>query len=109
MKTIEIPFGIFDSETKFHEAFAELMGFPGFYGQNWNAWIDCMSSIDHPSAELSRVTVDDGEQLELSVSGYACSKDLGQSEVFQDFCICTGFVNSRFKRRRSDTRIVISN
>jgi RNAse (barnase) inhibitor barstar len=109
MRTIEIPFGIFDSELKFHAAFAELMGFPGFYGQNWNAWIDCMSSINDRSAELSRVTVDDGEQLELSVSGYAYSADLDQSKVFRDFAICTGFVNTRFKRRESGTRIIISN
>src|SRR5688572_7987636 len=27
----------------FHNLFAEVFGFPGFYGRNMDAWIDCMS------------------------------------------------------------------
>src|SRR5262245_25750091 len=38
----------------FHRAFAEAVGFPGFYGRNMNAWIDCMTYLDDPSAEMTK-------------------------------------------------------
>ncbi|MCB9625194.1 MAG: barstar family protein [Sandaracinus sp.] len=33
-------------EASFHAVFAEAFGFPGFYGRNWDAWNDCMGSVD---------------------------------------------------------------
>ena len=109
MKAIELSLTIFRSEEAFHSSFAEIMGFPGFYGHNWNAWIDCMSYVDDPSAGMSRVLVAPDEQLEFVVQGYEFCSELDESDVFRDFCICAGFVNSRFRRRNSGTRIVISN
>jgi len=32
----------------FHDVFAEILGLPGFYGRNMNAWIDCLTSADEP-------------------------------------------------------------
>ena len=40
----------FDS---FHAVFKETMGFPDFYGNNMNAWIDCMSDI-HEDTKMSK-------------------------------------------------------
>ena len=28
----------------FHNVFTEAFGFPGFYGRNMNAWIDCLTN-----------------------------------------------------------------
>ncbi len=109
MKTIEIPFSIFKSEEAFHEAFAELMGFPGFYGRNWDAWIDCMSYLDDPEAGMTKVALQENEQLEFKIVGYEFTEELDKSDVFRDFCICSGFVNSRFGERRCETRLIISN
>ena len=36
---------IIDWET-FHDLFAEVLGFPDYYGRNMNAWIDCMTDLD---------------------------------------------------------------
>ena len=33
----------------FHQVFAEALGFPGYYGRNMDAWIDCMSDIAEPT------------------------------------------------------------
>jgi RNAse (barnase) inhibitor barstar len=30
----------------FHDLFAEVFGFPGFYGRNMDAWIDCMTWLE---------------------------------------------------------------
>ena len=53
----------------FSDVFAAAFGFPGYYGRNMNAWIDCMTYLDDPDAGIERVvdrprrelmTVDDG-------------------------------------------------
>lgn len=39
----------------FHRIFSEKMGFPSFYGNNMNAWIDCMTSLDCPEDGMTKV------------------------------------------------------
>jgi len=109
MKSINLPFDIFKNEETFHAAFAKIMGFPDFYGSNWDAWIDCMSYIDDSEAGMSQVQVAPGEQIEFVVSGYKLSSELDESGAFHHFCVCSGFVNTRFRESKSGTRIIISN
>ncbi len=84
-------------DLSFHRVFAETMGFPGFYGQNMNAWIDCMSYLDDASAGMSRYSVTPGELFHLEV---ADTEDFQRRvpQVFQAFIECASFVN----RRRTD-------
>jgi hypothetical protein len=30
----------------FHDCFSGMLGFPGFYGRNMDAWNDCMTCLD---------------------------------------------------------------
>ena len=39
----------------FHTVFAEVFGFPNFYGRNMNAWIDCMGSLGNPEDGMTTV------------------------------------------------------
>ena len=41
----------------------ELLGFPDFYGMNWDAMIDCLSYMRQPSAGMSSVALNDDEAL----------------------------------------------
>lgn len=54
-----------DWET-FHEAFQQAFGFPGWYGRNLNAWIDCMSGLD--DAGMSDFITSPGEIVLLHLS-----------------------------------------
>ena len=49
----------------FHEVFSQACGFPGFYGRNMDAWIDCMSSLDTPEDALTTVHVAPGSVVTL--------------------------------------------
>jgi RNAse (barnase) inhibitor barstar len=51
----------------FHSVFAAAMSFPSFYGNNMNAWIDCMTYLDDPDAGMSAVTVEPGKCLTLQL------------------------------------------
>jgi len=78
----------------FHAVFAEVMGFPGFYGRNMNAWIDCMSYVDDRDAGMSEVTVEPGEVLTLQlegIDGFATRCP----EQYEALVECTAFVNWR--------------
>ncbi|MEW6331762.1 MAG: barstar family protein [Pseudomonadota bacterium] len=94
-----------DSNT-FHSAFKERMGFPEFYGNNMDAWIDCMSYIDDPDAGMSSVTVKSGECLEIVLLGTEVAIK-NCPEVSQGFIECTAFVNKRFMESNTKTRLKI--
>ena len=81
----------------FHSVFADAMGFPGLYGRNQDAWIDCMSYLDDADAGMTRYTVAPGELFHLEV---ADAEDFQQClpEIFRAFIECAAFVN----RRRTD-------
>jgi RNAse (barnase) inhibitor barstar len=58
--------GIHDWKT-FHDMFARAFGFPNFYGRNMNAWIDCMTSLDDPAAQMTKVHVSSGNVVVLEL------------------------------------------
>lgn len=75
----------------FHSTFAEVMGFPTFYGKNMNAWIDCMSYLD---GGMTKFTIAPGELFCLEVCD---TRNFAQRlpEIFQAFVECSAFVNQR--------------
>ncbi len=46
-----------------HDVFAEALGFPGFYGRNMNAWVDCLTSLDAPADGMTAVHAPPGGVL----------------------------------------------
>ena len=43
---ITIDVGFASNAKSLHEMFAAVLGFPGYYGMNWNAFWDCVASDD---------------------------------------------------------------
>ncbi|KQR07962.1 barstar family protein [Xanthomonas arboricola] len=82
---------IVDSES-FHSVFASAFGFPAFYGNNMDAWIDCLSYLDDPSAEMTTIHVQSGQALSLVVDNSAGFK-ARCPELFTAFLECAAFVN----------------
>jgi RNAse (barnase) inhibitor barstar len=79
----------------FHQEFKVALGFPEFYGANMDAWIDCMSCVNDPSAKMSRITIKVGELLIVELNQ---TKDFKKRclEQFHSLVECTTFVNQRF-------------
>jgi hypothetical protein len=78
----------------FHSVFAELLGFPSFYGRNMNAWIDCMTYIDDRAAGMSSLTVEPGQVLTLELED-ATGFSARCPEQFAALLDCAAFVNWR--------------
>lgn len=78
----------------FHDVFAEVFGFPDFYGRNMNAWIDCMSYLDEPGAGMSAVSVEPSSVLTLQLD--AVDEFASRCpEQFSALVECAAFVNWR--------------
>lgn len=78
----------------FHHVFAEVFGFPDFYGRNMSAWIDCMADLDDSGTGMTRITVPSGAVLTLrleSVDDFATRC----REQYVALLECTAFVNFR--------------
>ena len=84
---------IIDRQT-FHSVFAEKFGFPSFYGRNMDAWVDCLSYLDDPSAEMSSIHVQSGQTLLLVIDN-AQSFKCRCPEQFEALVECAAFVNWR--------------
>jgi RNAse (barnase) inhibitor barstar len=78
----------------FHNVFAEVFGFPSFYGRNMDAWIDCMSSLDQLEDGMTQIHVSPGNVVVLQLENV---KDFSRRcpEQYAAIIECLAFVNYR--------------
>lgn len=69
------------------------MGFPDFYGENMNAWIDCMSYLDEDDG-MTNITIEKGSVLTLQLENV---KDFSihRKEIYDTLIESSAFVNYR--------------
>lgn len=95
---------IFDEAT-FHDQFAVVMGFPSFYGRNWNAWNDCMNDVDDPSTQMSKVRIKATETLTIAVL-HASQMRKTCPLVLEDLQKCVDFVNGLAAERGRSIKLL---
>lgn len=93
-KVVNIPTGRIVDWESFHDVFDEALGFPGYYGRNMNAWIDCLTYADDTESGTVADPVASGDLLTLSISDAAEFKRRCP-EQFDALIECTAFVNYR--------------
>jgi Barstar (barnase inhibitor) len=78
----------------FHQQCAERFGFPGFYGRNMNAWIDCLTYLPEGDG-MSSFKLGPGENLSIHVVGFEqFAKRV--PEISSALIECTAAVNQRY-------------
>ena len=85
---------LIDDWRTFHEVSKEVFGFPAFYGNNMDAWIDCLSDLDDDS-RMSRFYLAEGEILNIELEG---TNDFRARlpQIFDTLVECIAFVNQRY-------------
>ncbi|WP_371169253.1 barstar family protein [Aliiroseovarius sp. 2305UL8-7] len=91
---LRIDVGNVSSWKDFHDLFVRELGFPEFYGQNMNAWIDCMTSLDAPGDGLTTTHIEPGKVMTLYVQNAAKLKS-AQPQIWEALNECSAFVNLR--------------
>ncbi|MBD2524539.1 barstar family protein [Nostoc sp. FACHB-133] len=93
MSHVEIDLANVNDWKSFHTEFAEVMGFPEFYGHNMNAWEDCMSDLSRPNTVgMTKVVVPEGEDLVLILSA-SIEFRLRQPDIFTALLDSTANLN----------------
>jgi len=77
-----------------HDALVAAFGFPDFCGHNKNAWIDCMTSLDDPTAGMSKVHAPPGGVVVLKLD-HAHDLAARCPEIYAALVECAAFVNWR--------------
>jgi Barstar (barnase inhibitor) len=67
MPIVNVPTDRINDWPTFHQVFADVLGFPEWYGRNGDAWIDCVTSADDQQARMVRTTVGEGDVLTLQL------------------------------------------
>src|SRR3954462_9909554 len=80
--------------TSFHEVFAEVFGFPDFYGRNMNAWIDCMTNLDDREGRMTSIHTEPGQVVTLQLDHVDDLRE-GFKEGYDAIIECLEFVNWR--------------
>lgn len=58
----------FSTKAGFQAALANAFGFPGDYGKNLDALVDCLGDLDNPSTEMTKVHVLPGQTMVIRVT-----------------------------------------
>ena len=84
----------------FHKYCAKVFGFPSFYGNNMNAWIDCIDDgIDNENHEMvTKNYVLPGQSIVFYIENYSALKK--SKEILEDLTECVSFINKRRILRR---------
>jgi hypothetical protein len=96
MPVVRIPTSQITDWASFHDVFEATLGFPGYYGRNMDAWIDCLTYADDPEALMLA-------EDSLAGPGDVLTLQLDDADDFKRRCPeqwdavieCAGFVNWR--------------
>jgi len=78
----------------FHKEFAKVFGFPNFYGNNMDAWIDCMTYLDDPASGMSAIHCNRGSLLALELLNVKTFRQRSP-ELYEAIVEGAAFVNWR--------------
>lgn len=65
MPVVRIPYNQIADWDTFHSVFAQVLGFPSFYGKNMNAWVDCLTYLEEPGDGMSNIVLHDHDIISL--------------------------------------------
>ena len=97
MTTVDVDASKITDFYTFHEVFKDTLGFIDGYGNNMNAWIDCMRDI-HEDTGMSNILLPESEPLTLKINSSSTVKK-ACPEVLEALASCTGHVNVHLYER----------
>lgn len=89
--TLSIDFKEINDVTEFHNRVKQLFGFPDFYGNNFHALIDCLTSLRFPEEGVTSLNLKQDEFLLLKISNI---NNLDE-ELKHDFLLSIQEINNR--------------
>jgi hypothetical protein len=107
MTLVKLDTSLISDWDTFHKVFKDSFGFPEFYGRNMDAWIDCMTYLDDPSAEMTQVHAPPGGVVVLELE-YVGDFARRCSPQYNAIIECSAFVNWRRIRNGAPAVLALS-
>jgi RNAse (barnase) inhibitor barstar len=92
LKRIRIDLRRISDKASFHSVFAELFGFPQWYGRNMDAWNDCMGDLDDPDSGMTTVGAQPAEIVVFDLE-HVDEFERRCPSLWKDLIDCAAFVN----------------
>lgn len=105
MASVTLNTGQINDWHSFHEQSAKAFGFPAYYGNNLNAFIDCLTYLPEGDG-MSGIVLGEGEQLIVHVPNCA-QFALNHSDIWLGFIEAVSAVNQRYVSAGSIPRLVL--
>ncbi|UIW20573.1 barstar family protein [Serratia entomophila] len=67
-KQIVTDFSEINIDNDFHDEMNRVFGFPDFYGNNFNAFVDCLNSLRFPDDGMTSLHLDKDEYLLIKIN-----------------------------------------
>lgn len=78
----------------FHAACRDAFGFPDFYGNNMDAWVDCLSYLRDDDG-MTRFRLKQNEVLRIVVANAAALRATAP-DILDDLQFCIAAINDRY-------------
>ncbi|MBI1891669.1 MAG: barstar family protein [Burkholderiales bacterium] len=78
----------------FHAVSKQVFGFPDFYGNNMDAWVDCLSYLRDDEG-MSKFRLMPDEVLEIDVTHAEQIKQRAP-EILEELAFCVDAINDRY-------------
>lgn len=79
----------------FHSACRAAFGFPDFYGDNMDAWVDCLSYLRDDDG-MTKFRLKPNEVLEIIVTD-AAAMQAAAPDIVEEITYCIGGINERYE------------
>jgi RNAse (barnase) inhibitor barstar len=93
IKTIQLNTDLIKDWNSFHQVSKKTFGFPDFYGNNMNAWIDCLSDIDDDTG-MSNILIRKEDTLVIELINKNQFRERCP-EIYLALFECVAFINYR--------------
>lgn len=74
-KQVFFDFSKINTVDDFHDEMNRFFGFPDFYGNNFNAFVDCLNSLRFPDDGMTSIHLGKNESLLMKINGIHCLSD----------------------------------
>jgi len=95
MATVRLDAARITGWDSFHAESRREFGFPDYYGNTMDAWVDCLSYL-RDGEGMTRFSLDVDEILTIEIQNSALLKQ-AQPELLEELAFCIGGINERYE------------
>ena len=106
-KRVRINAALISNWESFHQIFKMTFGFPEFYGNNMDAWINCMLKIDDKRAGMTKFWLKESDTLVIEMTNCAAFKK-NYFDIYLTLLESVAFINFRKLEINGHTMIAIA-